>query len=282
MNTLIQDSNSPHIAFIGCGNMGASLIGGLVSSGYPADRITGADPDGEKRTLLVNRHRIAAYDDNATAIKDAAAVVLAVKPQTLKDALLPLAGALRHSKAVVISVAAGIRSGTIEGWLGGRAPVVRAMPNTPALIGAGATGLYANPRTSTAQRTLAETILRAVGVTLWLDDESELDAVTVISGSGPAYFFLFIEALEQGGMELGLSATVARQLALQTAYGATRMARESEVDPATLRARVTSPGGTTEQAIKYFIDGDLQGLILKAVLAARDRSREISETYGTD
>ena len=278
---MTEQTKQPRIAFIGCGNMGASLIGGLVTSGYPASRITAADPDAEKRTVMVNRHGIAAYADNITAIRGASAVVLAVKPQVLKDTLQPLAPALRTSGSVIISVAAGIRSGTITGWLDTQAAVVRAMPNTPALIRAGATGLYANNQVSTQQRQLADTILQAVGVTLWLEDEELMDAVTAISGSGPAYFFLFIEALEQTGQDLGLSREQSRLLALQTAYGAACMARESDVDAATLRERVTSKGGTTEQAIKQLRDGGLENLVRQAATAARDRSRELSDTLGS-
>lgn len=277
---MTEQTKQPRIAFIGCGNMGASLIGGLITSGYPANQITAADPDAEKRTVMVNRHGIAAYDENVTAIRGASAVVLAVKPQVLKETLQPLAAALRTSGSVLISVAAGIRTDTIAGWLGSQAAVVRAMPNTPALIRAGATGLYANNQVSTQQRQLADTILQAVGVTLWLDDEALMDAVTAISGSGPAYFFLFIEALEQTGQDLGLSREQSRLLALQTAYGAACMARESDTDPATLRERVTSKGGTTEEAIKRLRDGGLENLVRQAATAARDRSRELSETVG--
>ncbi len=215
--------------------MGASLIGGLVASGYTASQITAADPDPEKRTVMVNRHGIAAYDDNATAIAGAAAIVLAVKPQVLKQTLQPLAGKLRGADTVIISVAAGIPSDTIDHWLGGTAAIVRAMPNTPALIGAGATGLFANQRANSRQRLLADTIMQAGGLTLWLDSEDMIDAVTAVSGSGPAYFFFFIEALEQAGIELGLAPPQARQLALQTAYGAARMAYESDADDATMR-----------------------------------------------
>jgi len=277
---LSKQTKQPKIAFIGCGNMGASLIGGLITSGYPASLITAADPDAEKRTIMVNRHGIAAYDDNLTAIRGASAVVLAVKPQVLKDTLQPLAPALRTSGSVIISVAAGIRSDAIAGWLGGQAAVVRAMPNTPALIRAGATGLFANNQVNTQQRQLADSILQPVGLTLWLDDEDLMDAVTAISGSGPAYFFLFIEALEQTGQELGLSREQSRLLALQTAYGAASMARESDVDAAALRERVTSKGGTTEEAIKRLRDGGLENLLRQAATAARDRSRELSETMG--
>lgn len=278
-----EQTKPAHIAFIGCGNMGASLIGGLVTSGYPASCITAADPDPEKRTVIVNRHGIAAYDDNTTAIRGASAVVLAVKPQLLKATLKPMMTALRTSGSVIISVAAGIRTEAIDRWLGSRGTaVVRAMPNTPALVGAGATGLFANAGVTTPQRQLADTIMQSVGVTLWLKDEELLDAVTAVSGSGPAYFFLFMEALEQAGIDLGLPPEQARQLALQTAYGAAHMARESDVDAATLRERVTSPGGTTEQAINCLQAGGLADLIKQAATAARDRSRELSDTFGAD
>ncbi len=280
---MTEQTKQPPIAFIGCGNMGASLIGGLVASGYPANLITAADPDAEKRAVMVNRHGIAAYGDNITAIRGASAIVLAVKPQVLKETLTPMSAALRTGGSVIMSVAAGVRTETIANWIGGnQAAVVRAMPNTPALYRAGATGLFANNQTSAQQRQLTDTIMQAVGVTLWLDDEALIDAVTGISGSGPAYFFLFMEALEQAGRELGLPHEQARQLALQTAYGAACMARESDADPGTLRERVTSPGGTTEQAIKQLRDGGLENLIRQAATAARDRSRELSDALGAD
>ena len=280
---MTEHTKQPRIAFIGCGNMGSSLIGGLVTSGYPANQITAADTDAEKRAVMVNRHGIAAYDDNITAIKGASAVVLAVKPQNLKKTLNAMATALRTSGSVIISVAAGIRTDAIAAWLGGnQMPVVRAMPNTPALIRTGATGLYANNRVNAQQRQVADTVMQAVGATLWLDDEAMVDAVTAISGSGPAYFFLFMEALEAAGTELGLPREQARQLALQTAYGAASMARESDTDAGALRERVTSPGGTTEQALKQLRDGGLENLVSVAATAARDRSRELSDAFGAD
>lgn len=276
-------SHHPPIAFIGCGNMGASLIGGLVASGYPAERITAADPDLEKRTVMVNRHGIAASADNAAACAGAEAIVLAVKPQVLQQTLKPLADKLlRDPDPVIISVAAGIPSSAVDRWLGGDRAVVRAMPNTPALIGAGATGLFANARVGSRQQQLADSIMQAGGLTLWMDDEALIDAVTAISGSGPAYFFLFIEALEQAGTDLGLSTAQARQLAVQTAFGAARMAREADVDAATLRERVTSPGGTTERALQELTAGGLDKLLQRAATAACDRSRELAATLDVD
>ncbi|MEX0951448.1 MAG: pyrroline-5-carboxylate reductase, partial [Gammaproteobacteria bacterium] len=217
-------STFPDIAFIGCGNMGCSLIGGLLASGHPADAIHGAEPDAAKREALEQSFGIHLYADNHSAISQAAAVVLAVKPQVLQAVIEPLAADLRAQQPLLLSVAAGIPITALQRWLAASLAVVRAMPNTPALIQTGMTGLYASPEVAPAQRQLADNILKSVGATVWLDDEALLDVVTAISGSGPAYFFLFIEALAEAGEQLGLDADTARQLALQTGYGATRMA----------------------------------------------------------
>jgi len=269
----------PTIAFIGAGNMAGSLINGLISDGYDAALISAADPNEAQLATLARRTGIRTTTDNATAAQ-ADVVVLAVKPQVLEGAARELAPAIRQRRPLVISIAAGIREDALQAWLGGGVPLVRTMPNTPAMIGAGATVLHAGPGVTADQRDTAESVLRAVGLTRWVEDEDQLDAVTALSGSGPAYFFLVLEAMEAAGVRLGLPAETARLLTLQTALGAARMAIESDEDPATLRRRVTSPGGTTERALAVLEQGGLRELFGSALTAARDRSVELSRLLG--
>ena len=207
-------------------------------------------------------------------------MVLAVKPQVLQDVAGDLSAALAQQRPLVISIAAGIREATLRSWLGENTAIVRAMPNTPALVQSGATALYANTRVTEQQRSLAESILRAVGLVIWVEDEDLMDAVTALSGSGPAYFFLFMEAMQAAGMELGLPADTARLLTLQTAFGAARMALESPEDAGTLRRHVTSPGGTTEAAINILQQGELQELVRRALQGAAERSKELAGEFG--
>ncbi len=272
--------NEPHIAFIGGGNMAASLIGGLVADGWPPERIHVAEPDNARRQALADRWPVNVSGDNAAAASQAQLLVLAVKPQVLRDVAVALTPAVQQTRPLVLSIAAGVREADISRWLGGGMAVVRTMPNTPALVQTGATGMYANTLVTDEQRDLAESVMRAVGLTLWVDDEAMLDAVTAVSGSGPAYFFLVMEALEQAGAELGLSPEQARLLSLQTALGAARMAIESDDGPAELRRRVTSPGGTTERAIAVLEDGKLREMFAAALRAARDRSAELAQALG--
>lgn len=267
------------IAFIGAGNMAGSLINGLISDGYDAKRIRAADPNNAALAVLARRTGVRTTVDNAEAA-DADVVVLAVKPQTLQGVAREIAPVVQRRRPLVISIAAGIREDALQGWLGGGVALVRTMPNTPAMIGAGATVLHAGPEVTEAQRDSAESILRSVGLTRWVEDEGLLDAVTALSGSGPAYFFLVMEAMEQAAVDLGLPTETARLLTLQTALGAARMAIESEEEPATLRRRVTSPGGTTERAVAVFEDGGLRELFGRALTAARDRSVELSRLLG--
>jgi len=238
------------IGFIGAGNMARSLAGGLLANGWARADLVVSDPDPQQRQAIETTLGLRTYASNSDCAAHAQVLVLAVKPQVLKSVARDLAASVQAKKPLVISIAAGVRTEAIERWLGGGLAVVRAMPNTPALVGSGASGLYANARVGPEQRDLAEALLRAVGVAVWLDREDLLDAVTAVSGSGPAYFFLFIEALEAAAMHAGLDRATARLLTLQTAYGAAKMALESGEEPAQLRRRVTSPGGTTEQAIK--------------------------------
>lgn len=268
------------IAFIGGGNMASSLIGGLIADGCPARNIWVSDPDEIKLGALQTRFSVSVSQDNSHAARRAEVLVLAVKPQALKAVAQELAEAVQERLPLVISIAAGVRERSVSAWLGGNVAVVRAMPNTPALIQSGATALYANALVSKEQHSLAESILRAVGMVLWLEHEDQMDAVTALSGSGPAYFFLVMEVLENAAMQLGLPREAARLLTLQTAFGAAKMALESAEDTAMLRARVTSPGGTTEQAIQVLQEGNIQKLFGAALHAAHARSMEIANLLG--
>jgi len=268
------------IAFIGGGNMGRSLIGGLIADGFDAARIRVAEPDGQRRDALAGQFGIIATSTGAEAVSDCNVVVLAVKPQVMQGVARELGAHLHGKPVLVISVAAGIRESALERWLGGGLAIVRAMPNTPALVQSGATALHANPRVSREQRSLAESVLRAVGLTVWLEDEAQMDAVTALSGSGPAYIFLVMEAMEQAGRELGLAPETARLLTLQTAFGAAKMALETSEDTRSLREHVTSPGGTTEQALKVLMEGDIQQLFTEALKAAHRRAVELAEQLG--
>lgn len=268
------------IAFIGGGNMACSLIGGLIAGGHDPDRIRVAEPDASQREYLRGHLRVHPTADNPTATIGAEIVVLAVKPQILQSVARQLASVEFHPP-LVVSVAAGVREPDIRRWLGGGAlALVRAMPNTPALVGSAASALFANEFVSTAHRQLAESLLRAVGITVWVDEESLLDAVTALSGSGPAYFFQIMEILENAALHLGLDPDKARLLTLQTAFGAAKMALESAESPAILRARVTSPGGTTESALAVLRDGGLAPLMTKALEAARQRAHELGDLLG--
>ena len=271
---------TPKLAFIGAGNMASSIIGGLVGKGYSPRAIIASDPHEGTLERLKTVAPVRVTSDNHKAIADADVVVLAVKPQVMKDVLLPVAAALRESRPLIISIAAGIEIRSIETWLGDELPIVRCMPNTPALVQTGATGLFANAAVSEVQRTQADTILRAVGIALWVASEADIDAVTAVSGSGPAYFFLVMEAMQAAGEKLGLSADVAKQLTLQTALGAAQMAIASDVDTAELRRRVTSPNGTTERAIAAFEAGGLRDLFTRALTDCRDRSIELARELG--
>lgn len=265
------------IAFIGGGNMATSLIGGLIADGFDANKIWVADPDGEKLHRLAAQFPVQTTTDNVHAVKQAEIVVLAVKPQNIKQACDDIAVTLQAKNALLISIAAGIRKSALRAWLGTDVPLVRTMPNTPALIQSGATVLCADSGVSHAQRSLAESLMRSVGVTLWIEDESQMDAVTALSGSGPAYFFYVMEVMEQAAVELGLTQETAHLLTLQTAFGAAKMALESTDDIAQLRARVTSPGGTTERAISVLQHAQIKRIFAEALSAAQQRSQELAE-----
>ena len=270
----------PLVGFIGAGNMARSLASGLLRNSWNREQVILSDPDPDQRRTIETALGAKAFGDNSQIAAQADILVLAVKPQILADVAKTVASVVQEKKPLVISIAAGVRLEDIERWLGGGLPLVRAMPNTAALIGSGATGLYANARVDEKMRNQAESILRAVGVTVWLEDEYMIDAVTALSGSGPAYFFLVMEALEQAAIDAGLDPKQARLLTLETAFGAAKMALEGHEEPAQLRRRVTSPGGTTEQAVKVLEEGGIRRLFREAVQAAVYRAREIADMFG--
>lgn len=258
--------------------MASSLIGGLVAGGHAPEAITVIDPSETQRNALANSFNINATEDPA-GVENAEAVVLAVKPHIVKPACQTLAEQIDGS-ALVISVAAGTRSADINNWLGGDRRIVRCMPNTPALYGQGASVLHADDRVAEVQRDLARYVLESAGLVWWVDREEDLDAVTALSGSGPAYGFLLIESMTDAGVELGLDRTLAEQLAVQTLLGSATMAQQDDRDPAALREGVTSKGGTTAAALNTFERGQFRALVREAMTAARDRARELSKPDG--
>jgi len=264
------------IVFLGGGNMATALIGGLVARQHPAANILVVEPRAEQRAALAGQFGVATA---ATLAADQSydVLVLAVKPQVMRAVLAELPPL--PAEACVLSVAAGVRAADLARWLG-HAAVLRAMPNTPALIGAGISGVYAAPAVSAAQRAAAETILAAAGSVVWVDEETQLDAVTAISGSGPAYVFYFIEALEAAARQLGLPAATARQLSLHTFVGAARLALEDGSEPAELRARVTSKGGTTERGIAALEAAAVKAAIRAAAEAAAARAAALGDELG--
>lgn len=263
------------ITFIGGGNMAASLIGGLVPNQFKADEVCVYDINEQALDNLKQQFAVQVSSDIALAIKNSNIVVLAVKPQVLQKVCESIKQELKE-KPLFISIAAGVRGVDINRWLGGEQAIVRCMPNTPSLLQCGATGLFANEAVSESQKKQAQQILEAVGLSVWVDMETDIDIVTAISGSGPAYFFLFIESLQKAGVDLGLSQEVASQLAAQTAFGAAKMAlKNSDVEK--LRKNVTSKGGTTEQALLSFEQNDLKGIVAKAVEAAFKRSQQMAD-----
>lgn len=269
-------SSQSSVAFIGGGNMARSLIGGLISRGTAAADIHVAEPVDVLRDALAADFGVQVGADNATAAAAAGLWVLAVKPQVMRavcEALAPLAQA---NRPLVVSIAAGITAAQLQRWLGGGVAVVRTMPNTPALLGAGVTGLFASDEVEATGRERAATLLSSAGKTVWIDDEAKMDAVTATSGSGPAYVFLLAEAMEEAAIAEGLPAEAARALVLQTILGAARMLTESGEPPAELRRRVTSPGGTTQAAVETFEAGGFRALVAQAIANATERGRQLS------
>lgn len=268
------------IAFVGGGNMARSLIGGLCGDGglgMAPQSIHVAEPDAAQRESLAHDFGVQAFADNAEAVRGADAVVLAVKPQVMRQVCTALAEVAQSQQTLWISIAAGIRLGQIDNWLGGGSAVVRTMPNTPALIGAGITGLVANAAVHKAERAEAEAILQGAGETVWMQSEDQMDAVTAVSGSGPAYFLLLMESMEAAAIAQGLEPHAARRLVLQTALGSARLALAGNESPADLRRRVTSPNGTTAAAIACFEEGGFEKLVGAAIAAATRRGGELAD-----
>ena len=269
-----------NIGFIGAGNMATSLIRGLLESGLSAANIWITDINSEAETAMAANLHVNIAQSNIDLVHAVDVVVLAVKPQVLRAVAQQIAAAVNDRPVLVVSIAAGITQSSLSQWLGQEVAIVRCMPNTPALVLTGATALHANAQVNAEQRDLAENILRAVGISLWVENEAQLDAVTAVSGSGPAYYFLLMEAMEKAALSLGLTEQQARLLILQTALGAAKIAMESSEAPGTLRQRVTSPGGTTQAAISCFEQGEFAALVGKALQAAHDRSVAMSKELG--
>lgn len=266
------------IAFLGGGNMASALIGGLLKKGVDASWISVIEVSPAARERLAARHGVRASTAPDAATQKADTLVLAVKPQDLRPAAAALAGSVRGK--LVISIAAGVRLEALSRWLGGHRKLVRCMPNTPALIGAGISGLYALPEVSQDERERTQTILGAVGEVVWLSEERLLDPVTAVSGSGPAYVFWFIEQLAESARKMGIPADAASKLALHTVLGAARLAAGSEESPAELRRNVTSKGGTTEAALKVFDEEQLAQRFARALEAASRRGADIGAELG--
>ena len=256
--------------------MAAALLAGLLREPAPPAVVI-AEPQAERRARLEALFPwVRVVAENWEAARAAGTLILAVKPQVMPEAVAELRPALSH-RPLIVSIAAGVTTARLARWLGEDQAIVRAMPNTPALMGSGATGLFANARVDARGRERAEHLMRSVGVVVWLEDEAELDAVTALSGSGPAYAFALMEAMEAAGIELGLQPETARLLTLQTVFGAARLALESEDGPARLREQVTSPGGTTQAALEVFARAGFQRTVGQAIKAAAARARELAE-----
>jgi pyrroline-5-carboxylate reductase len=271
-------SPAARIVFVGGGNMAAALIGGLIARGTPAAALSAIDPSDAQRAALANRFGIAVHAAPDAAVLDVDVIVLAVKPQQMREAVRAIAPSV--GTQMLLSVAAGVRATDLSRWLGGYGRIVRTMPNTPALLGLGAAGLAALPGGLDADRDLAESIMSSVGETVWVDDEAGLDAVTALSGSGPAYVFRFIESMIEGGVKLGLSAEQARRLTLQTFVGATQLALRADEPPSVLRERVTSKGGTTAAGLAVLAERGVPQAIEDAIAAANRRSEELGREFG--
>lgn len=268
-----------NISFIGGGNMARAMIGGLINQGFSPTQLRASGPTLSKLLTLAEDFGIGISTDNSSVCQGAQVVILAVKPQVMQSVCRQLQGVIA-SDTLVISVAAGITCASLATWLGGNLAIVRAMPNTPSMLGLGAAGLFANPQVTPEQRQLAEQILGAVGIACWVAQEPLIDTVTAVSGSGPAYFFLFMEAMVAAAQAQGLDAATAHALTLQTALGAASLAQGSQEDLASLRRRVTSPKGTTEQAIFCFEQNQLPQLVAKAMEACRQRAQTLAQELG--
>ena len=271
--------NKTVIGFIGAGNMAYALIKGLLNNGFDANQINISDPNEELLQSRESKLEVTTYSDNTSLLSNSDIIFFAVKPQVLSSVCLELKGVVK-SKHLFVSIVAGIRSSDINRWLGGNFALIRTMPNTPALFQTGVTGLFANELVNNEQKSLVSSILSSVGECFWVDEEKLIDAITAISGSGPAYFFLLMQSMTQAGMALGLDEETANSLSIQTAYGASLMANKTGKDSRTLRAEVTSPNGTTQSAIESFQDQNFEGIVANATRAAYDRARELSNELG--
>ncbi len=270
----------PHITFIGAGNMSGSIIGGLVNNGYPASSITASAPTTVNLAPLAAQYGINISTDNHLSASTADILILGVKPQILKAVCMDLAPTLANKTPLIITIAAGIETTHIQSWLGKDFPIIRCMPNTPSLVLKGASGLFANQQVSAEQQRQADEIFSAVGITEWVEHEDQMHAITALSGSGPAYFFLIMEAMEEAAVKAGIPRENARKLSIQTILGAATMAQQSDLEPAQLKRNVMSPGGTTEKAIESFETGGIRELFDTAIYAATQRSKELAELLG--
>ena len=270
-------STSPTISFIGAGNMASAIIGGMLDSGFKAANIWVSAPDDNHLQSIRKQFGVSVTTDNRYCAEQADMVVLAVKPQVMASVCSDIAPVVQNPRPLMVSIAAGLEASTLDEWLGGGLPLVRLMPNTPSLVGKGAAGLYANDQVKEKQKTMVESVFNSIGSALWVEDESLLHAVTALSGSGPAYFFLMLEALEEAATDAGIAGETARALAIQTMAGAAEMAGRSEHAPGQLKRNVMSPGGTTEQAIQTFEEGGMRDLVKKAYSAAYKRSGEMAK-----
>jgi pyrroline-5-carboxylate reductase len=264
------------IAFIGCGNLSTSLVRGFLDSGYPKEKIWVTNRTAEKNKLLHETLGVHATADNHHAAENAEVIVLGVKPQQMHDVAQSIAFSVKKNKPLIISVAVGISTDMLTRWLESELSIVRSMPNTAALVSAGASGLFANKHVTDAEKDFAEALHRAVGIAIWVEKESLIDVVAALSGSGPAYFFYMIEAMQNAAIRCGLPEKIAHELALQTAVGASRLALESADDVISLRRKVTSPKGTTEQAIKVFDDKQFPAMIEEAMRATILRAQALA------
>lgn len=280
MTKLNVSNHITNIAIIGAGNMGSALIGGLVNNGHSSNHIWAVDISEEKLTTLKNSYGVQTTQSSTEAVEHAEIVVLATKPQMIKSVVQELLPTLLHKKPLLMSIAAGVRVNSIQHFLGleSEFPIIRVMPNIPALIGCGAAALFANPHVTQEQQNLAENILRTVGIVVWVHDETLMDTVTALSGCGPAYFFMIMQGLQSAAEKLGLSNTAARILTIETALGAAKMAVESNLSFQEMARRVTSPGGATEKGLGVLEENhQLDQLLLKTLQAAKRRAEEISQ-----
>lgn len=273
-------NNVPNIGFIGSGNMARAILNGLIRNGFPAHALWVSDPDHAQLKAISESNDIHRTSDNATLVENCHVIILAVKPQILRSVLTPLTASIATHRPLIVSLAAGIPIDSLSRWTAGYTKIIRTMPNTPAQVSLGVTALCAHPDVSESETQSCETIFQSVGITFRITDEAQINLVTALSGSGPAYFFLMLEALENAACQLGMNRPMARELIMQTALGASTLAQMSKLPPKILKAQVTSKGGTTEQALNCFDAGGFADLVLDAVKAAQNRSAELSEQYG--